>query len=85
MNVKVKQIDCLMEIADRLRPSFSQLSGLALIGVLTSDATPKLIAKIKNPGQNPETVREVRETLEALGHPYVIQDVTKIDAAKRIE
>ncbi len=79
-----ERVEHLMKVADSLRPDLSKLPGLVLIGVLMSDDHPKLIARVKDTSMHPETLRTVRETLEATGLPYVIQDVTKIDAKKRL-
>ena len=43
-----------------------------------------LLVRIKHVWKNPEVLEKIKETLKQTGLPYVIQDVSKIDAKKRI-
>lgn len=74
----------MLAAAEKLSPELYKLPGVMTVGVLMSDNPCKLIVRIKHVWKNPEVLEKIKETLKQTGLPYVIQDVSKIDAKKRI-
>lgn len=82
---EVPSVSTLVEIAGRLQPEFSKLTGFVRIGVsIPLGAPPRLIARIKHADKNRDSFWAVRESLKSLGLPYVIHDDSKIDRVKEL-
>ena len=76
----------LLRVAESLRPELKDMPGFVLIGVRRwKDEDPTLVVNIMLSGENKDTVTKAKESLEATGLSYVIQDVSKVDAKRRID
>ncbi len=73
------KVRLLLTAAERLSPELYKLPGVVTVGVLNDSM---LVVRLRHVEKHPEVLDIAIKALEETGHPYKIQDVTKIDNAK---